>query len=205
MYLIRRYGDRRGWDCFLLLEDAGGRSGPVLKTFRTLLPQTTTDCHGVTSRVPDYVPDSVWNGQTDRIRHDLRQDFDRVILLGDAFDVGRTRAAGLDGFAIYDNMVEPAAWPDIAATCRNTDVCFSFNTNPGYDAVVRLDAAAGVVLPPEPVHPGPAGLRLDGPARPARGAGAERVAHPRVVRHDAVAADRPDAAELAAGLPAAST
>jgi hypothetical protein len=154
MYLISRYGDRRGWDCFLLLEDAQGRSGPVFKTFRTLLPQASTDCHGVTSRVPDYAPDSVWHAQTARVRHDLRQDFDRVLLLGDSFDVGRTRAAGLDGFAIYDNFVEPTAWAGIADTCRNTSVLFSFNTNPGYDAVVRLGEPAGSCYRPSPFIPG---------------------------------------------------
>jgi len=30
LYLLREYGERRRWDAFLLLRDAGGASGPVL-------------------------------------------------------------------------------------------------------------------------------------------------------------------------------
>src|SRR5579871_3355292 len=46
-YLIRTYGDRRRWDCFLLLQNADGTSGPVFKSFNTILSPTSTDCHGV--------------------------------------------------------------------------------------------------------------------------------------------------------------
>ena len=57
-YLLREYGDKRRWDCFLLLENASGKVGPVFKSFRTMVLPTSTDCHGVVSTIPDYVPDS---------------------------------------------------------------------------------------------------------------------------------------------------
>jgi hypothetical protein len=47
MYLIRNYGDRRHWDCFLLLEHGDGSAGLVFKSFRTILLPTARDCHGV--------------------------------------------------------------------------------------------------------------------------------------------------------------
>ena len=54
LYLIKNYGDRRHWDCFLLHEHEDGTVGPVFKSFRTILLPTGTDCHGVTSPVADY-------------------------------------------------------------------------------------------------------------------------------------------------------
>src|SRR5262249_32575579 len=68
MYLIKTYGDRRHWDCFLLLDHGDGRVGPVFKSFRTILLPTGTDCKGVTSPVPDYAADDVWRRQTDTVR-----------------------------------------------------------------------------------------------------------------------------------------
>src|SRR5262245_23879626 len=75
MYLIKNYGDRRHWDCFLLLERADGTSGPIFKSFRTILPPTSTDCHGVTSPISDYAADDVWQRQTDQVRETLKGDF----------------------------------------------------------------------------------------------------------------------------------
>ena len=46
LYLLREYGEKRHWDAFLLLRNADGRVGPVFKSFRTVLPETSTDCLG---------------------------------------------------------------------------------------------------------------------------------------------------------------
>ncbi len=75
LYLIKNYGDRRHWDCFLLHEHEDGTVGPVFKSFRTILLPTATDCHGVTSPVADYATDDVWRRQTDAIRELLRERF----------------------------------------------------------------------------------------------------------------------------------
>ena len=40
LYLIKNYGDRRHWDCFLLHEHEDGTVGPVFKSFRTILLPT---------------------------------------------------------------------------------------------------------------------------------------------------------------------
>ena len=151
LYLIQEYGDRRHWDCFLLLEDAAGRSGPVFKSFRTILPRTVTDCHGMTFPVPDYTGDEAWRRATDTVRLELRGKFDHVTLLADSLDFTRTRAAGFDGIAIYDNYVEPALWPRFAADC-GPDLVFSFNSNPGFDGIeARRVAPDSCYRPPRRV------------------------------------------------------
>src|SRR5512141_2229557 len=78
LYLLTEYGEKRGWDAFLLPQNADGRSGPVFKSFRTVLPATSTDCLGVTRPVSDYTPDAVWARQTEAVRRELRSDFDHV-------------------------------------------------------------------------------------------------------------------------------
>jgi hypothetical protein len=133
MYLLHEYGTRRRWDVLLLLENANGRRGPVFKTFRTILSPTSTDCLGVTRAVPDYAPDSVWRRQTDRVRTDLRQDFDHLLLLGDSLDTVRTGACGLNGVAVYDAFVRPSQWPSIADGFTERDLLFSFSINAGFD------------------------------------------------------------------------
>lgn len=147
LYLIRNYGDRRHWDCFLLLENADGRQGPVFKSFRTILPPFLTDCHGRRFFLPDYRPDEFWNGRTQQVRDLFRADFDHVTLLADSLDVGRTRDAGFDGIAIYDNFVLPVTWPGHARNCLDAGLIFSFNTNPGFDAVVARPTGPVVVDP----------------------------------------------------------
>jgi hypothetical protein len=133
MYLLQEYGARRRWDGLLLLENADGRSGPVFKSFRAIVPQTSTDCLGVTRATPDYAPDGTWRRQTDRTRTELRQDFDHLLLLGDAIDPGRTAACGLDGVGVYDAFVRPSSWLSIADGFARRDLLFSFNINPGFD------------------------------------------------------------------------
>lgn len=152
-YLLREYGDKRHWDCFLLLEDAAGKVGPVFKSFRTLVTRTSTDCHGVVSAIPDYVPDSTWRRQTDGVRTTLKSEFDYVTLLADVSDVGRMAAAGFDGMAIYDNFVLPPTWPGLARECSSRDLVFSFNVNAGFDGIALRHVDPGSCYTPTPVTP----------------------------------------------------
>jgi hypothetical protein len=149
MYLIRNYGDRRHWDCFLPLERADGTSGPVFKSFRTILLPTSTDCHGVTTPVSDYAADDVWRRQTDAIRDTLRHDFDHLTLLADSSQVARTQAGGFDGIALFDNYVSPDIWPLHAQNCATRNLVFSFQVNPGFDSIVwPQDDPNSCYLPP---------------------------------------------------------
>jgi hypothetical protein len=148
VYLLREYGDKRRWDCFLLPVGADGRSGPVFKSFRTILTRTFTDCHGVTHDVPDYTPDAEWRRATDLVRETLHADFDRVTLLADSLDLGRTPASGFDGIAIYDNYVEPPWWEPWAAECGRRGLVFSFNANPGFDGIAERHVAPGSCYEP---------------------------------------------------------
>jgi hypothetical protein len=152
MYLLNEYGARRRWDAFLLLENADGQTGPVFKSFRAILPPTSTDCLGVTRAVPDFAPDDAWRRQTDQLRTGLRQDFDRLWLLGDATDAGRTSACGLDGVAVYDAFVTPPEWSSIAEAFSGRDLLFSFNINPGFDGYPAR-GPQGVCFEPIPFEP----------------------------------------------------
>jgi len=152
-HLIREFGDRRRWDCLLLLADADGTSGPVFKTFSTIELPESTDCHGNTRPIPDYVRDSVWRAQTDRVRETFAADFDHVTLLCDCTAVDRVAAAGFDGFAIYDPFVAPDTWPIHARNASGAGQLFSFNINPGFDGVVERQSPDDCYRPP-PFEPG---------------------------------------------------
>jgi hypothetical protein len=152
-YLLHEYGDKRRWDCFLLLQDPDGRSGPVFKSFRTILPRTTTDCHGLTHDVPDYATDSEWRRATDSFRESVRRDFDRVTLLADSLDHARTQASGFDGIAIYDNYVEPPRWRPYAGECGPRGLVFSFNSNPGFDGIAQRHVDPGSCYRPPRMIP----------------------------------------------------
>lgn len=156
-YLIREYGDRRRWDCMLLLQNADGSSGPVFKSFRTIVPPQSTDCHGVTTAVADYAADAAWRQQTDSVRETFAHAFDRVTMLADSLDVARTQAAGFDGIAIYDNFVTPSTWRGHAIDCSGRGLLFSFNVNSGYDGIVPRSAPAdpqACPSTPPPFQPG---------------------------------------------------
>jgi hypothetical protein len=153
VYLLREYGERRRWDCFLLLRNADGKVGPVFKSFRTVLPATGVDCHGVVYTVDDFTPDSLWQQQVTGVRRLLREDFDHVTLLADSLDFVRVRASGFDGIAIYDNYVRPETWPDFASACSNRDLIFSFNCNPGFDGIVARDVPPGSCYQPPVFEP----------------------------------------------------
>ena len=135
LYLVREYGDRRGWDALLIVEGADGRQGPVFKSFATILPFEVTDCKGRTRQVPLWAPVPVWREQTDLVRETLRGQFDRVLLLADSSDLERVRASGFDGAALYDNYVRPSTWPGLARACTAYDLLFSFNINAGFDGI----------------------------------------------------------------------
>jgi hypothetical protein len=154
LYLIKNYGDRRHWDCFLLHEHADGTVGPVFKSFRTILLPTSTDCHGVTSAVADYATDDVWRRQTDAIRQMLKNDFDRLTLLADSTQVARTQACGFDGIALFDNYVAPDRWRLHADNCTSRNLVFSFQVNPGFDGIVRRNVEPGSCYTPAAFSPG---------------------------------------------------
>jgi hypothetical protein len=156
-YLIRQYGERRRWDCFLLLRHADGAAGPVFKSFRTIVPPSVTDCHGRTAAVADFAADPVWREQTDRVRERLAPQFARVTLLADSLDVGRTEAGGFDGIAVYDNYVRPASWRAHAEACSARDLVYSFSVNPGFDGIVRRQVEAGSCYTPPAFEPATTG------------------------------------------------
>lgn len=172
LYLVREFGDRRGFDAFLVLKHADGSEGPVLKGFRTILPEQVVDCRGRVHEVPDYAPDDAWRRETDRARELLRRSFDQVTLLADSLDFGRTPAAGFDGIAIYDNFVEPASYPDHAAASSARSLLFSLNTNPGYDAILPRTIEDECFEPPAFLPPTPG---LDFATREGRDLAAERA------------------------------
>jgi hypothetical protein len=153
-YLIDTYGEARRWDAFLLLRHADGTAGPVFKSFRTILPSSSTDCHGRTDAVPDYTPDEVWREQTDRVRGTFAAQFDRITLLADSLDVARTEAGGFDGIAIYDNYVRPESWRGHAEACSRRNLVFAFNVNPGFDGVVERNIAPESCYQPPAFEPG---------------------------------------------------
>jgi hypothetical protein len=132
LYLLREYGERRRWDNFLLLERADGTSAPVFKSFRTIVPPTVIDCLGRTVTVPDYTPDTVWRQQTDTLRETLRSTFPGMTLLADSLDLGRTKAGGFDGIAIYDSYVRPQTWTSAARDFGGNGLLYSFALNCGF-------------------------------------------------------------------------
>lgn len=144
LHLVREYGERRGYDSLLLLENENGSRGPVFKGFRTIVPPETTDCLGVTRPVADFTPDAEWRRQLDGLRDALRHDFDHVTLLADSVNVVRASAAGFDGIAVYDNYVPPESYAAWALAASSLGLVFSFNVNPGFDGIT-----------PRPVAPDP--------------------------------------------------
>lgn len=180
LYLLRTYGERRGWDAFLLLRDAHGAEGPVFKGFRTIVPAEYVDCHGQTREVPDHTPDNAWSRELDRLRKILAGDFDSLTLLSDTLDLGRARRAGFDGIAVYDNFVPPESYAGHARAASDQGLLFSFNVNPGYDQIEprALEADSCYQQPPfaPPAEPPLDWSREDERERAARLA-QERIRH----------------------------
>ncbi len=177
LYLLREYGERRGWDAFLVLQNEDGTEGPVFKGFRCILPDAVLDCHGVRHRVPDYTADALWREQIDRLREGLRWDFDQVTLLADSLDFGRTPSSGFDGIAIYDNFIAPEQYAPLARGASDAGLVFSFNVNPGYDEILLRDVPADSCYEPRPFVPPASLLDFDRAQDRERGAAlaAERI------------------------------
>jgi hypothetical protein len=140
-YLVTEYGDKRHWDCQLLLRNADGEEGPVFKGFATILPQFETDCHGRTTPKAMWRPDAVWHRQTDSVRETLRRDFDRVWLLSDSTAASRVLAAGFDGGSPYGAFT-PAEWPQLARTFSGINLTFSPSIGTGFDSIVERNVPA---------------------------------------------------------------
>ena len=149
LYLLSEYGEKRHWDVFLLPRDSTGRLGPVFKSFRTVLPDTATDCLGETHPVSDFTADGSWRQQTDSLRETLRQDFDHVTLLADSLEFARTPASGFDGVGIYDNFIPPEAYRGYAEGASRAGLLFSFNVNPGYDQIEPRETSDPCYAPRE--------------------------------------------------------
>ena len=157
LYLLGEYGEKRGWDTFLLPRNADGRSGPVFKSFRTVLPEAATDCRGLTRPLSDFTPDALWRRQTDGLRRTLREDFDHVTLLADSLEFARTPASGFDGIGIYDNYIAPESYQGYAEGASRAGLVFSFNVNPGYDQIEPRQTSDPCYAP-RPFAPPVAGL-----------------------------------------------
>jgi hypothetical protein len=151
-YLITEYGDKRGWDCQLLLMNADGQEGPVFKGFGTIVPQFSTDCHGVTTPVGLWRPNAVWHRQTDSVREMLRRHFDIVWQLSDSTAADPVLAAGFDGAAPYDAF-SPHEWPQRARAFSGNNLTFSPSIGTGFDAVVERNVPAGSCYRPPALEP----------------------------------------------------
>lgn len=151
-YLITEYGDKRHWDCQLLLSDADGGEGPVFKAFATILPQVSTDCHGRTTPVAMWRPDAVWHRQTDTVREMLRRDFARVWQLSDSTAAGRVLAAGFDGGSPYAAF-SPEEWPRLARVFSGANLTFSPSLGTGFDAIAERNVPADSCYRPPPFVP----------------------------------------------------
>jgi hypothetical protein len=179
LYLIREYGERRGFDALLLLRNEDGTEGPVFKGFRCILPAEYTDCNGRVRRVGDHTPDDEWRRQTDSLRHTLRHDFHHLTLLADSLEFRRTPASGFDGIAIYDPFVPPADYAGYAAGASGAGLVFSFSVNAGFDGIEpRAEGDRGECYEPVPFAPPTPGLDWAHPGGPelAAARSVERIA-----------------------------
>lgn len=140
-YLIAEYGDRRHWDCQLLLRNGAGAEGPVFKAFATIQPQMSTDCHGRTTSVAIWRPNDVWHRQTDTVRETLRRHFDTVWLLSDFPVADPVLATGFDGASPYGAFT-PQEWPELARAFTALNLTFSPSIGTGFDAIVERNVPA---------------------------------------------------------------
>jgi hypothetical protein len=159
-YLMREYGEKRGFDTLLLLRNADGKEGPLFKGFACILPEDSTDCHGTTRPISNYTTDAQWRSQTDEVRDALRGQFDHVTLLADSLHWPRTVASGFDGITVFDNYIAPDRYAGYAAAASAADLVFSFNINPGFDMIVDREVEPGSCYAPPPFAP-PAEAAID--------------------------------------------
>ena len=142
-YLVREYGEKRGFDAMLLLRNEDGKEGPLFKGFACIVPSESTDCHGQTRPFGGYTPDEQWRAQTDAVREALRGEFDHVTLLADSLHWPRTVASGFDGITVFDNYITPERYADLAAGASGAGLLFSFNINPGFDMIIDREVEPG--------------------------------------------------------------
>ena len=157
-YLLREYGEKRGWDCFYFNRRDDGREGPVFKLFATTVPSHYIDCHGVRQPVAEFVEDSRWRWATARVHAEFRSTHpDLLILSGDSWHPERVAAAGFNGFANYDPTTATSAWLEAALGASRRGMVFSFNVNPGFDLIERVrsqqDLVPGECYTPVPFFP----------------------------------------------------
>jgi hypothetical protein len=153
LFLLREFGEKRGYDALLVLTNEDGSSGPIFKGFRCILPRQSTDCLGRTSPVADYTADEVWREQIDGLRNDLRHDFDHITLLADSLELTRPKPSGFDGIGIYDNFIAPETYPLFAQAASRAGLLFSFHANPGYDQLEPRPAPADPCYAPRAFAP----------------------------------------------------
>ena len=153
MYLFREYGEKRGWDCFLLHQWADGSTGPVVKLFNSLVPEHIVDCRGRTVRLGDYVSEDTWRRVTEEVHRVFRDDFDHVTILSECPDADKVRAAGFDGLSIYGPDSPSENWLDWALEASRKDLVFAFNINPGMDEIERRIVDAESCYAPRPFLP----------------------------------------------------
>jgi hypothetical protein len=140
-YLVTEYGDKRHWDCQLLLRSADGKEGPVFKAFATIQPRLSTDCHGQTAPVAMWRPNDVWHRQTDTVRETLRRHFDSMWLLSDFPVADPVLATGFDGAAPY-GAFDPQEWPQRARAFSEINLTFSPSIGTGFDAIAERNVPA---------------------------------------------------------------
>ena len=152
-YLIREYGERRRFDTLLVLKNADGREGPVFKGFGTILFPDYVDCHGVKHAVLEYTSDAAWKRTNDDLRRRLRGDFDHITLLSDSWGADRVRAAGFDGFAVYDAFVKPSDYRPHAEAARAVQLLSCHSVNAGYDGIHLREVEPDSCYVPSAVEP----------------------------------------------------
>jgi hypothetical protein len=145
-YLLREYGERRRWDTLLLVQHADGAAAPVMKLFESIMPETSTDCRGITRAVPTYVPNEVWRAQTRRLKQELASEFDHFMLLADTLDIARAVVTGFDGGVSADPYFRVERWDEVAANFNAHNLPFVFAANAGFDGV------APKVIPDDPCY-----------------------------------------------------
>jgi len=139
-YLISEYGDKRHWDCQLVLRSADGTEAPIFKAFATIQPRLSTDCHGRVAPVAMWRPDDVWRRQIDSVRETLRRQFDTVWLLSDFPVAEPVLATGFDGAAPYGAFT-PQDWPELARAFSAANLTFSPSIGTGFDAIIERNVS----------------------------------------------------------------
>jgi hypothetical protein len=152
-FLVREFGEKRGFDCFLVLRNEDGSEGPVFKGFRCIVNREDRDCLGRAVPNPDFTADDVWRSQIEGLRSDLRRDFDHVTLLADSLEFARTPAAGFDGIGIYDNFIPPDSYARLGEAAARAGLLASFNVNPGYLQIEPRPAPQDACYAPRPFAP----------------------------------------------------